>query len=167
VPPGITVYFYNDFACRTVLPTAQAADAIWKQVANDQAWRTKLEDGFQRFSLTADRFPRALSEDNLCMDRAKSRRWFILGGGSSTRPRYDVRPLAICKTFGLKESQFAAAFKQTGGVFICRTAEPGMLPPDLGEPFIKWVNSHGNGTLLFISDDVRAKLLNHQLSDSQ
>jgi hypothetical protein len=165
VPSGTIIYFHSDFACKTVLPTAEAADAIWREVASDQAWRAKLEDGFRRFSLPAEQFPRALSEDNLCMDRAKSRRWFILGGGSGMLPRYDVRPFDICKTFGIHSSEIAETFKRTGGVLIWRTAAPAPPPPELGEPLIKWVNTHGNGTLLFVSPDIRGKLLNYKFSD--
>jgi len=167
VPPGTIVYFHGHFACKTVPPTAEAADAIWKQVANDEAWRTKLEDGFRRFSLPADRFPRAMSEDNLCLDRAICRRWFILGGGSQAQPRYDLRPFDISKTFGLHSSEIAEAFKRTGGVLIWRTAAAPAPPTDLGEPFVKWVNTYGNGTLLYISDNVRRKLLNYHISETE
>jgi hypothetical protein len=161
VPPGTIVYLHCTFACKTVLPTTAAADAIWKQVANDQAWQTKLEDGLRRFSLPTERFPRAMSEDNLCMDRAICRRWFIMGGGSQALPRYDVRPFDISTTFGLHGSEIGEEFKRTGGVLIWRTASTERLPPELGEPFVKWVNSYGNGTLLFVSPDIPEKLLNY------
>lgn len=164
VPPATIVYVQGQFACKTVLPTAEAADAIWKEVANEKAWRAKLEDGFQRFSLSSDQFPRGMSEDNLCLDRAIHRRWFILGGGSQARPRYDLRLFDVSKTFGLHGSEIAQIFERTGGVLIWRTAERGMPSPDLGKPFIKWVNTHENGTLLYLSDDVRGNLLDFHIS---
>lgn len=159
VPAGAIVYLHSTFTCKTVLPTVEAADSIWNRVANDHAWHTKLEEGFRRFSLSAGQFPRAMSEDNLCMDRAICRRWFILGGGTQARPRYDLRPFDISTTFGLHGSQIGDEFTRTGGVLIWRTASTETLPPGLGEPLVKWVNSYGNGTLLFVSDDLRSKLL--------
>lgn len=160
VPAGTIIYFHATFACETILPTVEAADAIWKQVADEHAWRTKLEEGFRRFSLSGEQYPRAMSEDNLCMDRAICRRWFILGGGSQARPRYDVRPFDLSATFGLHGNQIGAEFKRTGGVLIWRTASTEILPDGLGEPIVSWVNSAGNGTLVFVSNDVRASLSN-------
>jgi hypothetical protein len=167
VPPGTIVYFHCTFASQALLPTSEAVDAIWKRVANDDAWRVKLQEGFRRFSLPSDQFPRAMSEDNLCMDRAICRRWFILAGGGQERPRYDLRPFNMGTTFGLHAPEIGKVFKETGGILIWRTATTERLPSGLGEPLVKWVNSYGNGTLVFVSDDVRQKLLNFSANENK
>ena len=157
VPPGTVVYLHPGFIVRAVLPTEAAADAIWRMSASDEAWRIKLQDGLQRYSLKGTRLPRALSEDNLCADRSYCRRWFILGGGRSERPRYDVRLVAASATFGLQRTTLVKAYQETGGVVLWPVAAGGM-PDGLGEPRMKWVNSSGQGTLVFISPDVGEKL---------
>ena len=157
VPAGTVVYFHPSYIARAVLPTEAAADALWRLVASDQAWRTKLEDGFRRFSLSRQDLPRAMSEDNLCTDRSFCRRWFILGGGRSSRPRYLVRPVAMGATFGLRRDAMVEEFNRTGGVVVWPTAAKGM-PEGLGEPWVKWLNHNGGGTLIFVSPDLREKL---------
>lgn len=157
VPAGTTVYLHPGFIARAILPTEAAADAIWRVLTDDQAWRIKLQDGFRRFSLPEGRLPRALSEDNLCKDRGGCRRWFILGGGRSSRPRYDVRLVPMSATFGLQRGTLVAEFKRTGGVVVWRTRAGGM-PEGLGEPWVKWLSRNGEGTLIFVSPDVREKL---------
>jgi hypothetical protein len=157
VPAGTTVYLHPGFISRAVLPTEAAADAIWGLLAENQAWRTRMHEGFHRFSLPEGRLPRALSEDNLDEDRGLARRWFILGGGYGSRPRFNVRLISLSATFGLQRADAGAEFKKTGGVVVWRTAASGM-PPGLGKPWIQWVNGDGDGTLIFVSSDVREKL---------
>jgi hypothetical protein len=163
IPPGTIVYLQCNITVKAILPTESAADAIWHLVADDQAWRKKLEDGSRRFSLSREELPRAMSEDNLCMDRSVSRRWFILGGSTSKRPRYDVRLVGTSATFGLREANLAEEFAKTGGVLVWRSLgwrlEGTSGPPSgLGNPTVKWLNPQGNGTSVFISPDLRAKL---------
>ena len=157
IPAGTTVYLHPGFNSRAVLPTPAAADAIWAIISNDQTWKLKLEDASKRFSLPEEQIPRALSEDNLVKDRGFCRRWFILGGGQSDRPRYDVRLVAMSATFGLKRDEVGGEFKKTGGVVLWQTRSGGM-PPRLGEPFKKWVNHEGEGVLIFVSPDLQEKL---------
>lgn len=155
VPPGTIVYLHINYTSKAILPTEASADAIWHAVAGDQAWRIKLQEGLSRFGLQERELPRALSEDNLCMDRSVCRRWFILGGSRGDRPRYDVRPISIGKTFRI--DNMSEEMKKTGGVLVWRTEE-GIVPVGLGEPVVKWLNRKGNGTLIFVSNDVLQKL---------
>jgi hypothetical protein len=157
VPPGTPVYVHPAFISRAILPTASAATAIWDLVSENHAWQTRMSEGFDRFSLPKDYLPRALSEDNLNEDRGLARRWFILGGGHSSRPRFQVSLVALSATFGLQRSMLGAEFQKNGGVVVWRTAAGG-LPPGLGDPYMGWTNKNGDGTLLFISPDVQAKL---------
>jgi hypothetical protein len=157
VPAGTTVYVHPGFTSRAVLPTEAAADGIWGLLTENQAWRTRMHEGFHRFSLPEARLPRMLSEDNLYEDRGLARRWFILGGGQSSRPRFDVQLMCLSATFGLQRETVGAEFNKTGGVLVWRTVARG-LPAGLGEPLVQWVNGHGDGTLIFVSPDVRAKL---------
>ncbi|PWU14631.1 MAG: hypothetical protein C5B50_16985 [Verrucomicrobia bacterium] len=152
VPAGTVVYLHANMAVRPILPTAAAADAIWATVANDQAWRTKLREGLQRFSLPDTELPRGLSENNLCMDRSVSRRWFILGGDHSKRPRYDVRPISLSKTFNLSIEQAIQEMSTNGGVLLWREwPQLDPLPPGMGQPAVAWLNSQGHGTRIFVS----------------
>jgi hypothetical protein len=157
VPAGTTVYLDPNSISRVVLPTEAAADATWRVLTDDQPWRKKLEDGFRRFSLPQGRFPRAMAEDNLCVDRGRSRRWFILGGGRTDRPRYNLKIVPISPCLGLQPDDLVQEFKRTGGVVVRRTRAGG-VPVGLGEPFVKWVAPSGQATLLFLSPDVREKL---------
>jgi hypothetical protein len=157
VPAGTTVYVDGVFVSRAVLPTEAAADAIWRIMADNEPWRLKLQDGFRRFSLPEGRLPRAMSEDNLVVDRSLLRRWFMLGGGRSNRPRYNVRllPLSPTLTF-LDKGSLVEEFKRTGGVLVRRP--PAVVEDGLGEPLMEWVNRKGEGTRVFVSPDVREKL---------
>jgi hypothetical protein len=123
-------------------------------VAGDNAWRAKLEDGLRRFSLPKEEMPRGMSEDNLAMDRGGCRRWFILGGGQSNRPRYDVRLIGMSATAGWRAERLSEDFKQTGGVVLWRTYTGRKPPEGLGEPAVKWVNEEGFGTLVYLSPDL-------------
>ena len=157
VPPGTTVYLDGLFISRAVLPTEAAADTIWRAMADNEPWRLKLQDGFSRFSLREAHLPRAMSEDNLVMDRGLLRRWFILGGGHTDRPRYDVRLLPISPTLRfLDKGHLLEEFKRTGGVMVRRS--PFDPEKELGEPLVQWVNREGRGTWIFVSPDVRGKL---------
>src|SRR5262249_34438204 len=62
VPPGTIVYLYPAFQLRPLLPTEKAADAIWTEVTDQQAWRRKFARGLRRFHLSLDYIPRCLSE---------------------------------------------------------------------------------------------------------
>lgn len=157
IPAGTIVYLHPGFISYAVLPTEASADATWSLLTESQAWRTRMREGFRRFSLPEGFLPRALSENNLEQDRGIARRWFILGGGRSTRPRFDVRLISMSATFGLQRNDVGAEFRKTGGVVVWRTAASGM-PEGLGEPFMKWLNSNGDGTLIFVSPDTREKL---------
>lgn len=169
IPPGTTVYLHPGWISRAVLPTEAAADAIWAVVSGNEAWRTKYEDGFRRFHLEGGRLPRALSEDNLCKDRAICRRWFILGGGESSRPRYNVILAPMSTTFGLTRRTVWPAFQKTGGVLIWPTRASGPpedLPAGIGEPFMKWVNSQGDGVWLYVSPDLRKQIAGQAVEQS-
>jgi hypothetical protein len=157
VPAGTTVYLDPNSISRAVLPTEAAADAIWGVLAEDQPWRKKFQDGFRRFSLPGGRLPRAMSEDNLCVDRGRCRRWFILGGGRSHRPRYNVTIVPISPCLGLQPDALIQEFKRSGGVVVRRTLAGG-VPEGLGEPLVKWLDRSGEGTLLYVSPEVREKL---------
>lgn len=158
VPAGTTVYLQCAYTSKTVLPTPEAADAIWRLVASDQAWRVKFEEVLSRFSMQSTNLPRAMSEDNMSNDRSTCRRWFILGGGNSPRPRFDVRLIAIGPTFGIRHDEIVQEMNKNPGVLVWRTVKVYPLPAELGEPAAKWVNSKGNGTYIFVSRDIKEKL---------
>jgi hypothetical protein len=151
VPPGTTVYLsptLND-----PLPTEQSADALWLQVSDAQAWRTKFNQGMSRFGLTQGRIPRALSEENLIQERGNRRRWFILGGGQEIKaPRFEIKIISGGSPFDITPSAAMAEYMRTGGVLILRQSrQPEFLHPDkeLGKPKAAWLNQNGQGTLVY------------------
>ncbi len=156
VPAGTRVYDAVSLDLRCPLPTAESADAIWTSVTDAQAWRKKFERGLTRFGLSGS-VPRAFSEDNLVLDRGLFRRFFILGGGAqSLRPRYDLRILGLSQIFGTQN--LPEEFVHTGGVVIWR--ESYLPPAELGKPTIQWTDRFGEGTFIYCSPDVLAKLKN-------
>jgi hypothetical protein len=154
VPAGTVVYLSPAFELCPPLPTAAAADRIWREVTDDNAWRLKFGRGLSRFGLATDHMPRALSEENLVMERSNARRWFILGGqAGEARPRYDVRLYCFSPTFGVQ--YLAEEFARTGGVLIWRRQAP---LAQLGQPVAQWGDPEHGGTAVFCSNDVRARL---------
>ena len=154
VPPGTVVYISPAFELCPPLPTAAAADRIWQEVTDENAWQRKFGRGLSRFGLTTDYIPRALSEENLLLDRGNARRWFILGGQpGEVRPRYDIRLYHYSPTFGVQN--LAEEFARTGGVVIWRRLTP---PTELGRPKVQWGDPGNGGSAIFCSEDVLARL---------
>jgi len=87
VPAGTRVYIQTSL--HPPLPTTEAATELWDEVSNDSAWRRKFESGLERFGLSAEQIPRALSEENLVQERGKRRGMFILG----SRANLDAPPI--------------------------------------------------------------------------
>ncbi len=158
VPAGTCVYDQVVWDLRPPLPTPAAADAAWDEVTDQQAWRRKFDRGLSRFGVATADLPRALSEDNLVLDRGLWRRYFILGsrGGQPGRPRFDLRPFGTgSQVFGPQDlpQRFA---RGASGVVVWR--EPVPPPSELGPAVARWTNAAGLGTFVFCSPDVRAKL---------
>lgn len=156
VPSGTTVYLI-DYGQRSLLPTPQAATALWTEVTDDQAWRKKVQSGLSRFNLSAQNLPRALSEENLIQERSNRRKWFILGGRTDLPiPRYNVRLVAGSPVFGIHD--LSAAMKDQSGVLIWRDGYH-IEPPDfLGPPLRVWGGSGGPEVRAYCTPDLRARL---------
>lgn len=148
VRPGSVVYLAPSL--RDPLPTPEAADRLWDQVASSGAWKLKFARGLERYQIESTDIPRALSEENMVLNRALRRRWFILGGGADAkRPRFDVRIRSSVPPFDITPDRLVGEFKKTGGVVIVR-GEPF---PELGEPAQEWTNGGGRGTFLYCSPE--------------
>jgi hypothetical protein len=157
VPRGSRVVLNAAHTVHTVLPTPQAADAIWDEVTNEQAWRRKFERGVSRFGLSEAYIPRALSEEDMALDRAARRRFFILGGNpNAPQPRYDLHLVGATQTFGIHD--VSEDFAKSGGVLVwCDFFTP--VPANLGQPLVQRLNPDGHGVRIWCSPDLRAKLL--------
>jgi hypothetical protein len=162
VPPGTPVFVISTMNLRTPLPTAASADAIWSDVTDSQAWRRKFQRGLDRFHLESTFIPRALSEDNLVLDRSNIRRYFILGSELQTaRPRYDLQLMYAGPVFGVRD--IPGAFAKKGGVVIWNRVqnEFGDAPASFGTPVVQWTAPSGDeGNEIFCSPDVMARLIN-------
>jgi hypothetical protein len=159
VLPGSRVVLNTNKSVRCVLPTPQAADALWAQVTDDQAWRKKFQRGLTRFGLSNEYIPRAMSEQNLALDRSLWRRYFILGGNpQSPLPRYDLQIFGASPVFGIQD--LAADFQKSGGLVVHLDFDA--PAPDLGQPLVQWLNRDGHGVRIWCSADLRGRLLDQQ-----
>jgi hypothetical protein len=162
VPPGTRVYINSNI--RDPLPTASASDALWGEVANDDAWKKKLESGMKRFHIAADDYPRAFSENDMVVERGLRREWFILGSRPAIPdPRYDIRVYSDSVVFRIED--VPAEFKRTGGILVTNHAS-GALLTDVGTPVIQWINSEGDGMRVYCSPDVLERLKDRENLDT-
>lgn len=152
VPAGTVVYTSSTF--HDLLPTPQSADADWNEVAGGDAAARKFKSGLARFGLKATAMPRALSEQLMMTERGAPRRSYILGSRSALAgPRYVVRRFFNSAVFGLQDP--LPEFARTGGVLVWRGAGPARELPD---PFETWTDASGEGTYIYVSSDLRARL---------
>ncbi|HSV16268.1 MAG TPA: hypothetical protein VLI90_18540, partial [Tepidisphaeraceae bacterium] len=156
VPAGTTVYLMPG-GMRSLLPTTQASDALWKEVTDEQAWRAKMASGLSRFHLSAGDLPRALADENLVQERGNRRQWFILGSRTDLPdPRYDIRVVRGSPVFGIRDP--AVAMKQSGGVLVFRDGNDLPRPEEFGPPLVSWLNRDGGGVLIYCTPDLREKI---------
>jgi hypothetical protein len=149
VPPGTIVYLSPTFY--DPLPTPEAADAIWDEVSGRQATVRKFNKALLRLNLGRALSPRALSEQIVTTERGLARRFYILGSrAEQVGPRFDLRRYYSSDVFGLRDP--VPDYLRTGGVLIWRGDGP---PPGLGAaPAMRWTNSAGRGTYIFISPEL-------------
>ena len=152
VPAGAVVYTSSTF--HDLLPTPQSADDDWNEVTGSDAAVRKFKSGLARFGLRDTAMPRALSEQLMMAERGGPRRSYILGSRSALAgPRYLVRRFRNSAVFGLQDP--VPEFARTGGVLVWRGAGP---TPKLSDPFVTWTNAYGEGTYIYVSSDLRARL---------
>jgi hypothetical protein len=155
VPPGSIVYLRPSI--HNPLPTASAADESWTEVVDNTAYQRKFRSGLDRFNINASEIPRALSDVNLAVERANRRFMFILGSRPwIDAPRYDARVFESGPVFGVRD--LPARFRETGGVVVLRGPASDPLAQALGSPEIAWLNRVGDGTRVYCSPDLVAKL---------
>jgi hypothetical protein len=158
VPPGALIYVNPNI--RDPLPTVAASNALWDEVANENAWTTKLEWGMKRFHISSENLPRAFSENDMVVERGLRREWFILGSRPAIPdPRYDIRVYVDSVVFRIND--VAGEFKRTGGVLVCND-DDGAMPTDVGTPVVQWINSQARGVRIYCSPDVLPKLLDSE-----
>jgi hypothetical protein len=155
VPAGTTVYVRPWIT--NLLPTIAAANAAWSEVTDNSAFERKFKSGLERFHLVEFEIPRALSEVDLALERANRRCFFILGSRQwINEPRYDTRVFESGPVFGIRD--LPAVFRGGGGVVILRGPAADPIAQALGASTISWVNQSGDGTRIYCSPDVTAKL---------
>lgn len=152
VPPGTRVYVVNSLF--NPLPTRAASDALWAEVNDDGAWERKFLAGLQRFNLTSDQIPRALSEENMLVEKGNRRGWFILGSrGDVGRPRFDIRIIGGSPIFGVHD--LPAEFAKTGGVILWRGTLDDAEIKGL-TPAQRWDSPNKKtGVFVFVSPDLK------------
>jgi len=146
VPAGTIVYLQMPWACRPPLPTSDSSMAIWNSESSLDLWRRKFERGGKLYDARQS-LPRALSQDVIQIEEAFARRWFILGGGQTKRPRYDIRIYNSSPDSFIND--LGPEFLRTGGAVIWRGYPDSPVPKDLGQPVAQWLNARGQGTRVY------------------
>jgi MFS family permease len=146
VPAGTIVY--TPLLMHGPLPTVAASDALWAQVNDNNAWEQKFTAGMTRFHLDSSEFPRALSQENMLVELALRRGFFILGSRSDIkRPRYDIRVYQSSPVFSIQD--LPTEFARTGGVILWEGARSDSSMPDMA-PTVDWPSREGDeGTYIY------------------
>ena len=146
VAAGSTVFVVFD-RIDVPLPTADAAERIWQNVAQPDAWRDKLRFGLDRFGLDKGVAPRALSEELMYQERGLLRRFYILGAPyRPDRPRYDLWIVPYSKVFGVRLADAVRRVCADGGTLLF-TGEPIAALP---APAASWPHPDGFGTKIYV-----------------
>jgi hypothetical protein len=133
VPPGTRVYTMYRMA--VPLPTAQAAERLWTDVAAPDAWLPKYLHDIRKFGLHGTWPLRVMSEDRIVSDAAFRRRYYILGAPiEAGRPRYDVWEETEGSFYDLTPDQIVDRLCKEGGVWI----RYGSSVPNLPPPVASW-----------------------------
>jgi hypothetical protein len=152
VPTGTIIYLSPSL--HDPLPTAQRGRELWQEVMMNDAADKKFAAAMTRFHLSDVEIPRALSEENMLVERGLRRRWYILASRSWLRdPRFDIRLFDSSRVFDVVDPW--PDFAKTGGVVIWR----GFAPAEYaGTPVVKWTNGAAVGTYVYCSADIRGKM---------
>jgi hypothetical protein len=152
VPAGTIVMVNPIF--HDPLPTVQRSNELWQEEMNNDAAGKKFSAGLSRFHLSDTEIPRALSEENMIVERVERRGWYILGSRAWLPDRrYNIHIYGQSMVFG--STYPLPEFTKIGGVLIWR----GAPLAGLSEPVAKWVNSEGYGTYIYCSADIRPRLI--------
>jgi hypothetical protein len=108
----------------------------------------------KRFNLGDQEMPRALSEENMIVERCVARATYILGSRQwVARPRYELQH-DVATSPMVEPGMPYSGFLRTGGVLVHEGKE---ARPDLGEPVVQWTRGTA-GVYVYCSEDVRARL---------
>jgi hypothetical protein len=145
VPAGTPVYV--DFGrFRTLLPTPQAADRLWADVAAPEAWLGKYRHDTARLGLGDTPPLRAMSTDRLDSDRGNRRRFYMLGDtGQRNRPRYDMWLVSYGSFFDLTPATAIERLCRDGGIYLHAGTALAGLPP----PAMSWIRGDDNSTYIY------------------
>ena len=95
VPPGALIYVNPNI--RDPLPTVAASNALWDEVANENAWTTKLEWGMKRFHISSENLPRRpFSENDMVVERGFAPR-VVYPWQPTRHPRSALRHPRLCR----------------------------------------------------------------------
>jgi hypothetical protein len=145
VPPGTPVYA-DSGQFRSLLPTAQAADRLWADVASPYVWKEKYLHDMTRFGLDGSEPLRVMSADRMAADLGNRRRLYILGAaGQAERPRYDLWSISYGSFFDMLPKTAIERLCHDGGVYL----HSGMAIADLPSPAMAWVRRDGNSTYIY------------------
>ncbi|HZK81070.1 MAG TPA: hypothetical protein VFC46_08390 [Humisphaera sp.] len=152
VPPGTDVYVSTTF--HDPLPTPEAADVIWNEVASPAAPARKFKSGLERFQLGDMKTPHALSEQHVITERSSERGWYILGSRADfAGPRFNVHPFNESAVFGLYDP--VPSFNKTGGILVWRFEAP---PVGMKNAVKIWDGGAGTNVSVYATPDVAAHL---------
>ena len=145
ISPGTRVYF-DPGQFRMLLPTPNAADRLWDDVASPHAWKEKYLHDLARYGLDGGEPLRVMAADRMAADLGNRRRYYMLGGaGEPDRPRYDLRPVSLGGFFDMPPQTAIEQLCSEGGVYL----HNGPAIPELPAPARSWVRPDGNSTYIY------------------
>jgi hypothetical protein len=145
VPAGTRVYAHQ-FGSTTLLPSAGAAERLWADVANPDAWIPKYISDTSRLGLGGSRPLRVMSDDRLASDRGYRRRFYILGAPlQADRPRYELWLISEGSFYDLSTSAAVDRLCRDGGIFLHK----GDPIPGLPVPVVSWPKTDNGFSMVY------------------
>lgn len=145
VPAGTRVYIEGS-RIATPLPTPEAAERLWADVASPDAWVPKYIRDTKRFGLAGARALRVMSVDRLASDLGNRRPYYILGAPlQPNRPRYDLWIVSLGSFYDVSPDAAIDWLCGHGGIYI-RQGEP---LPRLPPPAAAWVRTRDDSTYVY------------------
>jgi len=145
VSSGARVYL-DGGGIATLLPTSDAAERLWNDVAAPDAWLPKYVHDTNNFGIAGGRPLRVMSDDRMAADYGGRRRYAILGAPlKPSRPRYDLWIVSDGSFYDVSKASAIDRLCGEGGVYLHNGAPVQRLPA----PSASWVRPNGNSTYIY------------------
>jgi hypothetical protein len=145
VQAGARVYA-DGAGIATLLPTSDAAERLWKDVAAPDAWLPKYLHDINNFGFGGGRPLRVMSDDRMAADYGGRRRYAILAAPlQPSRPRYDLWIVSDGSFFDVSTASVIERLCDQGGIYLHYGGPVPRLPPAAAS----WIRPSGNSTYVY------------------